>query len=263
MFAPSLQQLRLRISNAIQPFKVDAHLAARLNQHAEQPVHALIVGRPAAGAHHLLQGLHRQLSGCVVRLTLVEKDIPGWVEAPYEGEFFPANVTKPWGMDLAEAIQSRLPGVFRLELPAAVFSGQDHRAKLLQQGISSEIRRLVSPPAGTANSAPVQRVTLIIEAGDELLTDDAVFICSRFGRNANCSVVLVQKALTPATVDLQMTADVVIAFGNEPAAAAEVEPLLKIVEGSVSKLKPQQGLCRDRTAWKTWFFQMADAASQN
>lgn len=256
MFAASLQHLCLRLSNAIDPFKVDAHLAARLNQHTEPPVHTLIVGQVDTDVRQLLHGLYRRLSGSVVLLTLVEEDIPGWVEAPYEGEYFPTNVVKPWGMDLSEALQNRLPGVFRLELPATVFTGQDHRAELLRQGISSELRRLVSPPVGAVNSASSQRITLIVEAGDQLLTDEALFMCSRFGRNANCSLVFVQKTPTPASVDLQMTADLLIALGTEPTAAAAVEPLLKLDEGSILKLKPKQGWYRDRAAWKTWFFQM-------
>jgi hypothetical protein len=261
MFAPSFQHLYLRLANAVAPFKVDAHLADRLNKHEELPVNVLIVGPSNSGVQQLIQGLQGRLRGCVVQLALVQQDLPGWVEAPYEGEYYPANVTKPWGMDLAEAVRSRLPGVFRLEMPASVFDGQDHRATLLRQGISSELRRLVCPPPSTAITSPTQRVTLIVEAGDQLLTDDVLFMYSRFGRNANCSLVFVQDAPTPASVDLQMTADMVVTLGNSPDIAGTMEPLMKIPEGSVLKLKEQQGWCRDRAAWKTWFFQLADASA--
>jgi len=257
MIVSALQKLRLRLASSIDAFEVESHILTRLNRTAEPPAHALVLGRTSQGVRQLFELLGRRLTGCVVLLTLVDDEIPGWAEAPYEGEFLPRNATKSHGMSLSDVLHERPAGIFCLEFPAALFNGQDHRASYVQRGVSEEIRRMVCTTGLGKPATPAGRITLLVENGQDVLADDALFMCSRFGRHANCALVVAQPAPTPAGVDFQKTADFTVAVGGQPTAPGIVEPMLNLPAGSAIRLKPGQGWCLDRRDMKTSFFQLA------
>jgi hypothetical protein len=256
MLAARLKLMSARLSSLVAPFEVEAHLADRLNQRQTRATHVMVAGEAGAGTRLLLERLSTRLAGCVVLLSVTEEPLLGWEAAPFEGLFFPHTRGLPWGASLPDILKERPPGHFLLTMPAALLGPDVGELELLRQVVSLELRRAI---LGRRTVAHDTRLSLLVEHG-QCLSDDTVFIWSRFGRDSNCTLVVAQPDMAEMESDLRLAADILVAFHSSQAAAEAVEAQLKLPRGAVAGLLPGQGWCCDRAASETRWFRLQGEA---
>jgi len=205
-------------------------------QFNQRPGLTLVLGDARVGKSTLLQGALQQLQGCVVHLRLSSQPMAGWREAPFYGLFIP-EVGDELTADLPEVLRSRIPGRFHLEMPKDVMTGDSSFAQEVRTRLGELLRQ---PLMDSVPHSKSFRLVLLVDSGEHVLCHNALQELLRYGRSANCHLVLAVQGAGLFNERFQADVKHLVAFKSTDPQAPLVEHLFEDVRVRLGQLTPGQ-----------------------